>query len=73
MPLFCAPRGRLHSRGGGLGSASSHCRNATVRSCGSMASKRGYCNQDWTQGTMAADGGTGGAYNSGYRLVIDLD
>ena len=38
-----------------------------------MASKRGYCNQDWTQGTMAADGGTGGAYNSGYRLVIDLD
>lgn len=37
------------------------------------SSKRGYDNQSNSQGTNSADEGSGGAYNSGYRLVIELD
>ena len=37
------------------------------------SARRGYSDQSWTQGTAAADGGSNGANNSGYRLVIDLD
>jgi formylglycine-generating enzyme required for sulfatase activity len=37
------------------------------------SSKRGYDNQSYSQGTNSADEGSGGAYTSGYRLIIELD
>ena len=37
------------------------------------SARRGYSDQTWVQGTSATDGVSSSAYNSGYRLVIDLD
>lgn len=50
-------------RGGSFRSPASWMRSA----------RRGYLNQDYNQATGIADGGDGGAFASGYRLVIDLD